>query len=243
MHEQTIQSLADDGYITTRSTFMRKLFITLLLLVMFAGVISIAGKHIGREIAMAGHTDSRVVHEIVIGNDVLAVPANMIRFDSARRDGTTNRLDLYLHWPDMAGYSNETRDEFNHLNGSKKLLFLSFEQRIMSRDMSGRYEPIYRSLVESEGRPGPNGLTVHPFTEQSGYVDEVLIVGGNGTSRPFVARCLAGEQAKQSLAPCERDIHVGNGLNLVYRMPAELAGSWQELDAAIRKFAGSVIQN
>ena len=243
MHEQTIQSLADDGYITMRSTFMRKLCIALVLLAMLAGIISVVGKHIGREIAMAGHTDSRIVHEVVIGNDVLAVPANMIRFESARRDGVTNRLDLYLRWPDMAGYSDETRDDFNHLDGSKRILFLSFEQRMMSRDMSGRYEPIYRSLVEHEGRSGPGGLTVHSFTAQSGYMDEILIVGKDGTSEPFVARCLAGEQARQSLAPCERDIHVGNGLNLVYRLPAELAGSWRELDAAIRKFAGSVIQN
>jgi hypothetical protein len=243
MQAQTTHPLGDDGFVAVRSTFLRKVFVVLAVLALLSAAISVAGKWIGREIAMAGHTDSRIVHEIVIGNDVLSVPANMIRFESARRQGVTNRLDLYVRWPDMTGYSDETRDDFNHLDGSKRILFLAFEQRMMSRDMSGRYEPIYRSLVESAGKPGPGGLTVHPFTAQSGYMDEVLIVGKEGASAPFVARCLAGEQARQSLAPCERDIHVGNGLNLVYRMPAELAGSWREVDAAVRKFAGSIIQN
>ena len=225
-----------------RSSFVNRVFLVFALLAVLSAAISLAGKWLGREIALAGHTDDRTIHEVVIGNDVLSVPANMIRFESSRRPGVAKRLDLYLRWPQMDGYSDSSRDEFNHLGGTRTILFLSFEERMMSRDMSGRLEPIYSALTEPAGRAGPNGLAVYPFTEASGYVDEVLIVGDEETDDPFVARCLAGEQARQSLAPCERDIHVGEGLNLVYRMPAELAGSWREVDAAVKKAAEGFLQ-
>jgi hypothetical protein len=39
--------------------------------------------------------------------------------------------------------------------------------------------------------------------------------------------------AAESMAPCERDIQVGNDLTLLYRFPRELLGKWQALDAAV----------
>jgi hypothetical protein len=142
----------------------------------------------------------------------------------------------------MDGYSNAARDAFNHADGDKSILFVSFEPRMMSRDMSGRYEPIYRALIDEEGRPGPAGLSVHRFSEKSGYVDEVLVVADAGAPQPFVMRCLAGAAARESLAPCERDIHVGEGLNLVYRMPSGLAGEWREIDAKVREVAAGFLK-
>lgn len=230
------------GPVPVRSGFMLRVFFVFLGLALLSGVISLGGKWAGRSIAMAGHTDETTVHEIVIGNDVLAVPANAIRFEAARRSGVAARLDLYLRWPQMDGYSHEARDAFNHVDGARNILFLTFDVPMMSRDMTGRFEPIYRALVEGPGRAGPAGLTVYPFTEKSGYVDEVLVVGDEDGPKPFVARCLAGDAARESLAPCERDIHIGDGLNLTYRMPAELAGSWREVDKAVREAAGRFLQ-
>ena len=49
-----------------------------------------------------------------------------------------------------------------------------------------------------------------------------------------MARCLSGPSAEESLAPCERDIHVGDDLSLSYRFPAELLKDWQALDQAVQ---------
>ena len=234
----TTQAHEETGPLTVRSGFMLKVLYALCALVLVSGAISLAGRHAGQFIAMAGHTDDASLREIVIGNDVLHVPANMIRFEGARRDGVANRLDLYLRWPRMDGYSHAASDAFNHVDGDRSILFLSFEPRMMSRDMSGRLEPIYRLLIEEEGRPGPAGLTVHRFSESSGYVDEVLVVADREDGgEPFVMRCLAGAAAREALAPCERDIHVGDGLNLVYRMPPQLAGEWRAVEARVREVA------
>ncbi|TGV29242.1 hypothetical protein EN811_30065, partial [bacterium M00.F.Ca.ET.168.01.1.1] len=100
--------------------------------------------------------DDTTVRQVVMGNNVIGVPSNFIRFDQARRDGIASRLDLYLRYPEMDGYSTAARDDFNHAT-TKKIVFLSFEPRMMSRDMSGRFAPIYSALIEKPGTAGPGG--------------------------------------------------------------------------------------
>ena len=93
---------------------MWRVFYAFAALALLSVAISVGGKWLGRSIAMAGHTDDTTIHEIVIGNNVISAPANAIRFERDRRDGVADRLDLYLHWPDMDGYSEAARDDFNH---------------------------------------------------------------------------------------------------------------------------------
>ncbi len=61
----------------------------------------------------------------------------------------------------------------------------------------------------------------------------MLAVAERPGKDPFVARCLSGPTAEELLAPCERDIQVGDSLSLTYRFPREFLGDWQALDAAI----------
>jgi hypothetical protein len=221
---------------------MIKVFCAFAALALLSLGISVGGKWLGRAIALAGHTVDATPHEIVIGNNVISTPANTIRFDRQRRDGVADRLDLYLRWPLLDGYSDAARDDFNHANDSRNVIFLSFEEQMMSRDMSGRLEPIYAPLLVRTGQSGPGGLTLYAFEAKSGYLNEVLAVATQADGQTFVARCLVGESAEASLAPCERDIHVGDGLSLTYRFPRELLGEWARLDAAIRTKAMSMLR-
>lgn len=225
-----------------RPAFVQRLFHVFLAMALIAGVISIAGHLLGGRLALGGHSTATTTHEIVLGNDVLAVPANMIRFEDARQAGVANRLDLYLRWPELEGYTEATRDDFNHVDGARKLIFVTFHKRLMSRDMSGRYEPIYAALTEP-GSKGPAGLDMRPFKATAGYLDEVLAVGPeDGTGARFVARCLTGPLAAESLAPCERDVHLGEGISVNYRFPEHLLEEWQQLDAALTARIGDLLQ-
>jgi hypothetical protein len=223
------------------STLMRRVFYVFAALALLSVAISLGGKWLGRSIAMAGYTDDTTARQIVMGNNLISVPANFIRFDEARRDGIASRLDLYLRYPEMDGYSNAARDDFNHTT-TRKIIFLSFEPRMMSRDMSGRFAPIYSALIEKPGTPGPGGTTIYPFAEKSGYLNEVLAVAERPGKDPFVARCLSGPSAEESLAPCERDIQVGDDLSLTYRFPRELLADWPALDAAIAAKVSGILK-
>ncbi|SFT90294.1 hypothetical protein [Mesorhizobium sp. YR577] len=239
---QSTASPAEDTITAIDSSLMLKVFYAFAALALLSAVLSFGGKWFGRSIAMAGHTDDATLHEIVIGNNVISVPANAIRFERARRDGIAARLDLYLRWPDMEGYSETARDDFNNADGTKRILFLTFEESMMSRDMSGRFAPIYRSLIEQPGKPGPHGVTLYNFTEKSGYLNEVLAVAARAGQAPFVARCLTGPSAEESLAPCERDIQLGDNLSLTYRFPRELLADWPRLEASVTAKAARILK-
>ena len=224
------------------SGFMTKVFYAFAALVLVSAAISLAGRWFGSSIVMAGYTDDPTIREIVIGNNVIAAPSNAIRFDRTRRDGIANRLDLYMRWPALDGYSVSARDDFNHTSGEKRIVFLAFEERMMSRDMSGRFDPIYSSLIEAPGKPGPAGVTTYTFKPVSGYMDEVLAVANRPGRTPFVARCLTGQGGGESLAPCERDVHVGDNLSLTYRFPYEMLANWKVMDDAIAARAGKMLR-
>lgn len=144
----------------------------------------------------------------------------MIRFSSQRRDGVTGRLDLYARWPGLTGYTERDRAIFNLLTPKRHLIFMSIEQRRMSRDMSGRYLPIYADLIDPTGEVLPGNLTVHRFLENSGYKGEELVLSDPRSGKPeFVARCLA-DTAAESFNSCERDVQFGRDLQILYRFPA-----------------------
>ncbi|MBB5701714.1 hypothetical protein FHS76_001576 [Ochrobactrum daejeonense] len=206
-------------------------------LLLLTVAIHLGGRLLGPVIARGGHTDSTRAYEVIVGNNVLSTSANMIRFSSQRRDGVAARLDLYARWPGLTGYTERDRATFNLLTPERQLIFMSIEERTMSRDMTGRYLPIYASLIAPDGRPGPDGLTIHPFLEGSGYKGEELVLSDASAGKPdFVARCL-GDAAAESFNSCERDLQFGRGLQILYRFPRSMLGEWKTLDRAIRDFA------
>ncbi|MGB3387512.1 MAG: hypothetical protein WBA88_05965 [Pseudaminobacter sp.] len=238
----TGQATPQDTIRTVDTGLMLKVFYAFTVLVLLSLAISIGGKWFGTSIVMAGHSDSTKAHEIIIGNNVLAIPANMIRFERARTDGIAARVDLYMRWPDMSGYSAEAQDDFNNVGGTRRILFVSIEEQAMSRDMSGRFAPIYSALIKQPGQAGPTGIMFHEFNEKSGYLNEVLAVAARAGDDPFVARCLTGASAMDSLAPCERDIHIGEHLSLTYRFPRELLGEWPALETGIARKVAELLK-
>lgn len=219
-----------------------KLFAAFAVLAALSMGLSIAGKWYGRSIVLAGHTDSLAPHEVVLGEDVVTVPANMIRFPEARRSGPAEALDLYLAWPQMSGYLPALEPVFNHRTGKDRVIFATFEPRSMSADMSGRLATVYRLLIEDEGESLPSGLAAHAFLPGSGYGEEALFVGRRAGEDPFVARCLTGNAAAGALAPCQRDVDVGAGLSLRYRFARTLLDDWRALDAEMMAFAAQAVR-
>lgn len=226
-----------------RPRFVIRMFQACVLLLLLSISIAFGGRWFGAQLADAGHSEATTLREIVIGNNVLSVPDNAIRFAEARHDGIAQRLDLYLRWPNLEGYSRETRDDFNHVDSSKQIIFLSFEEQMTSRDMSNRFETVYSKIIEPGPIEGPNGILFYRFKPEAGFGDEVLAVGHEeGQTLPFVARCLSGEAARQALAPCERDEVVGNNMSMTYRFPASLLAEWRMMEHAVRDKASTLIR-
>lgn len=217
-----------------------RLTLTVILLIIITLAISIGGRWLGQGMALGGHSESGAILTVTIGEDTLKVPENTVRFAEQRRSGTAERVDLYLTWPGMMGYSSEQRDSFDNIERPDTLLFLQISQSTMSKDMSGRLTPIYTQLFDGPSEPYGNGLTLHHLKNTSGYGQEVLLTAEHQSQPTYAVRCLlpsTGERATSG--DCQRDIHVGRDLTVLYRFSSSLLKDWDHIDAAVRSFVGA----
>ena len=207
--------------------------------------ISLAGRMLGERIALAGHTENAEPVDVVIGQDQIRLPANVIRFEEQRHTGLAERVDLYLTWPEMQGYSNAERNRFNDANSPESLIFLNLSQSTMSKDMSGRLEPIYSHLFDGRTEPGPAALTLRHLKDTSGYGGEIFFTGTLPDGSDYAVRCMMpANEAQSTSADCQRDIHIGGDLSVLYRFSSRLLPQWQAMEARVRDYLGrSLVQD
>lgn len=214
--------------------------ISVVLLAACSVAISWFGRAYGERLSLAGHSESTDIVNITVGRDEIALPANTIRFEQQRQGGAAERVDLYMLWPEMTGYSSAQRRRFDDLSLSTSLIFLQISQSTMSRDMSGRVEPIYRHLLDAKTTSGPAGLTIHSFKRATGYEGENLLTGTLPDGKTYAIRCLMPKATEDATASdCQRDIHVGEDLTVLYRFSSRLIGDWAEIDRAVRDYVQS----
>ncbi len=206
-----------------------------------ATILFSAAKFYGSIIAQGGHSSSMELRQIVIGDDVIAVPENMIRFRSQRNQYNLNQLDLYAHWPSMQGYNSENTFVFDSSDPAAPLLFVTIEPRHMTKDMSGRISSIYENFFAGPPIEAGNGLVRRAFSSESAYFSEDLYYEAN-SPYPFAARCI--HENKNIADPfCIRDIHIGRDLMLTYRFHAEFLPDWLAMDRAVRdRFSAMLVQ-
>ncbi len=198
-----------------------------------AGVVT-GGHWLGSRIRLGGHTESRQPQVIDIGRDRLSLPANMIRFEAQRRSGPAERVDLYLTWPDMDGFTAGNSDRFNDLTRSRGLIFVQISQSVMSKDMSGRVEPIYSRYFEGRPADAGHGLTLHHFRPEAGYERDVLLTAPREGKDGYAVRCvIPGKASEATSADCQRDFSAGEDLSVLYRFSSDLLPEWRQLDAAV----------
>lgn len=228
-------SVEEESLISSR--FLYRLTAVIAVLAALTVAISIGGRWFGERIVLAGHTDSTEKFLIQIGQDKLSLSANTIRFRDQRRDGVAERVDLYLTWPGLEGYSTGLRPRFDDISQSSSLIFLQLSQGTMSRDMSGRLDPIYSKFFDGEPQQINYGLTLHRLRADSGYGREVILTAPRPGAPDYVVRCLlsvAGENPTSG--DCQRDIHIGQDLTVLYRFSSALLNDWQHIDASVRSF-------
>ena len=203
-----------------------------LFMVISATILFSAAKFYGSIIAQGGHSTNVERHQIVIGDDVIAVPENMIRFRSQRNQHNLSQLDLYAQWPGIEGYNADNAAIFDSADPAAPLLFITIEPRDMTKDMSGRISSIYEKFFAGPPVDAGNGLVRRPFSSESAYFSEDLYYEAD-SPYPFAARCV--RENKNMADPfCIRDIHIGRDLMITYRFHARFLPDWLAMDRAVR---------
>ncbi|MDR7147214.1 hypothetical protein [Rhizobium sp. BE258] len=219
------------------SGFLIRVTAAVAVLAVLTIAISLGGRWFGRHITLAGNSDSTQAVSVTIGRDTLNLSENTIRFPSQRHAGVSERADLYLTWPEMQGYTKNDRERFDDVAQSAGLIFLQITQSTMSRDMSGRIEPIYAHLMDGTAKPYADGLTLHNLRADAGYTGEVLLTAERPNAADYAVRCILPESPELATSgDCQRDIKVGKDLSVLYRFSSRHLNDWDHIDAAIRSF-------
>ncbi|MEN0000050.1 MAG: hypothetical protein AAF940_04130 [Pseudomonadota bacterium] len=154
--------------------------------------------------------------QMVIGNDVFAVPQNMFRHGEQRQEGLTDRVDLMVHWPSGAGYRPDLLDAFSATDPAEvKTVLISIAQRRSLLDMRARFQPaLKRAIVDGSVRDIGHGLMAASLDPSYGFIEEKLVYSQQklaGGDPVFVARCQKPHAHERLLHACETDMFVGLG--------------------------------
>ncbi|CUX16446.1 hypothetical protein [Agrobacterium fabrum] len=219
------------------SSLVRRAALIAGILLIILAALNVGIKWYGERILKAGHVTDTDEVAIAIGDDRLKLAKNTLRTPLERQGGESERVDLYLTWPDLKGYEDANRAIFDDPAQAAGLIFVQLSQSTMSEDMSGRFGPIYSRLTEGEPVPLKHGLLLHRLRADSGYGKEVILTGERENDDTFVARCLLPQPPQEATgSDCQRDIHIGQDLNLFYRFSANLLPQWQKLDADVKNY-------
>ena len=107
--------MSDEVEQNLSQSFIALLVKLTLAMVAVALVIFASASYYGSIVAKGGHETDATPRQITIANEVLNVPANMIRFRAQRKSHVLERLDLYAHWPSMQGYSADNANIFDDM--------------------------------------------------------------------------------------------------------------------------------
>ncbi|MCP4184005.1 MAG: hypothetical protein GY761_11920 [Hyphomicrobiales bacterium] len=233
------QQTIDTDEVPTISGHLKLIVISSILLALLVATIKLITGYVGAELARAGHTTSRQIHRVIVSRDIISLPANIIRYQSQRRINKTKKLDLYLHWPTLDGYSEELKSIFRSIQISNQIIFVSLLPRFSDLDMSARIGPIYEKFLVGPRTPAGDNLVSQQLDPEHGFINEYLIVEKNNPN-PFSARCVE-HGSNSGSAYCIRDINIGESLSLTYRFHSDLIPQWFDLEQSIIKKFNAMI--
>lgn len=209
----------------------------------------VAANVYGSQVLRANLSTSDQTLQLVIGNDVLNVPENMIRHPGQRVPGVTQRVDLKVHWPEQSGYRLPLAKDFADIDPqTAPIVLISIAPRQWLLDMADRYELVYRAAFDKTiAERRQYGLTFSTLDAAHGYVDETLAhaPARAGSIQPqFVARCNEPKGGRPPLLlACEMDLFFGETLEARVRFPAHFLADWAgfqaRLDALLAGFVVS----
>lgn len=202
---------------------------------LLAGLLMLANIVVGlseRFDAQDGRSSDPSPVALFIGKERLLVPANMFRFAEQRNVGPLDRIDLAVHFPEMAGYARAYRKDFLDLGPDAPILFLTIRTRDTPTDSVGRLINVYQHFFEEGNLDAPAGLVGHRMAEESGLGGEEVFFEA-GSTNPFTAHCTAPD-ASGYPASCLTEIHAGQDLSVQVRFRKGMLANWAGIKSGVR---------
>lgn len=186
-------------------------------------------------------TGSRDAVDLSVGGANFRIPANYIRYNSARRGGAQMEVALAAALPDFRGYSERDAPIFSANTADSPIVYILLHEERLKLGELDRFRRIYLNYVVDEtGKAGPLGLTRYEFRDDSGYRGEDLFTGRLGT-RLVVLRCVR-MSANVPSPSCLREMRLTRHAALSYRFKRAQLSRWREIASGVDELMHSFLR-
>lgn len=161
---------------------------------------------------------------IVVAGVPFNVPPQAIRVAVQRRPGTQERIDLAFLWPSLAPPDPDAATMPNIAERDRVFVTIAAAASLPPLD---RLKTIYPRYTAAEPTPGPQGLTLLPFRDDTPYQGEDLAFDAVAPEK-FLARCA---RTVNPLTPgtCLGERRIGDA-DITVRFPRDWLANWRKVE-------------
>lgn len=171
---------------------------------------------------------------LVIGGETFVIPENYTQFPRSRRGGDRPNVALHALLPNYEAFSLSKKDIFEGNEPASPVIHFQLESNRTPFSEEQQFERIYLlNVVDTNGSPGPYGLTRYTFKPESGYKNEELFVKRIDDGDLVVLRCFREDVGLISPS-CRRDTRLLPSVNFSYRYKRVHLPRWQEIDREVK---------
>jgi hypothetical protein len=169
---------------------------------------------------------------VVVGDVLFRSPPGAIRQQVQRRPGTYDRVGLVYEWPTLqpAATLPKTAGEKTAAKTTERL-FVDIAATTTTMVPEERLKQIYPRYVETPPQPGPGGLTLQTFRNDTPYRGEDLLYDASAPDR-FLVRCT--RDVKLVRGSCLYERFFGQA-DMTARFPRAWLEDWRGVLGALDK--------
>ncbi|MBI1204976.1 MAG: hypothetical protein GC182_20935 [Rhodopseudomonas sp.] len=154
-----------------------------------------------------------------------------IRIPLQRRAGSLTRVDLAYLWPSLTPPDPTVKIINGVAVDPNERLFAVIQVDDGVMPLAERVQSIYPRYLTPEPQPGPDGLTLRPFRNDTPYQGEELVFDQSAPEH-FMARCSRKGVINSGTCLLERKI---GDADITFRFPRSWLKDWKSVAAGIDK--------
>ena len=219
----------------------KKLIIGILGILMFLVMIFLALRSYTNPETLGGFSSDTSPTIIAIGDTHLSVPQNIIRFHEQRENPALSKLDLFIQWPSIKGFTKEDAAVFQNINRASELIFITLEVGEPFNSSQQKLRELYRRFFTKAPWRGPAGLIGNELDSSSGYLSEDVLYTKHSDDL-FLTRCLQeGKTDTDNLLPtCIYEFTLGDRVNVYVRFHRSHLSEWKVLDERVKRLLATM---
>ncbi|MEP7029635.1 MAG: hypothetical protein ABI830_01740 [Pseudolabrys sp.] len=166
---------------------------------------------------------------IIVAGVYFNIEPAAIRNAIQRKPGTQERVDIAYLWPSLTPPDPNRKATVGDPIDPNERLFVTIQTADGTLPLLERVQTIYPRYLVAEPVPGPSGLTLRGFRNDTPYSGEELIFE-SAAPEHFLARCASKGVINSGSCLLER--RIGNA-DITVRFPRDWLKDWQSVAAGI----------